>query len=269
MTESLSRLEAHKEKHLARFQDWRLAKHYDLRPDYPPETFRFLNELIKDEPRSVLDVGCGTGNLARPLAAYADHIDAVDISYPMLEQGKTMPGGDASNIRWLHGRAEDVDLQPPYALITAGSSLHWMDWGVVLPRFAGLLAPQGVLAIARVAVEPQVPWHDDYNKISRRYSDNLTSSSIDMIGELENAGLFQTLGRQKTAPTSIRQTVGEYIAAQHTLSYLSLEGMTVQEATQFEMEMRTLLEPYVQDGYLTFSVVGDIVIGKPLSGKQY
>lgn len=217
----------------------------------------------------MLDVGCGTGNLARPLAKYADHIDALDISNPMLEQGRTLPGGDAPNIRWLHGRAEDVDLQPSsYSLITAGASLHWMNWEVVLPRFARLLAPQGVLAIVRISVEPRLPWHDGYKEISDRFSNKPTSFPMDMIGELEKAGLFQTLGRQATTPVTMRQTVGEYIDAQHSLSHFSLDRMTVEDATQFDKAMHALVEPYAQDGYLSFSFVGDIVWGKPLSAEQ-
>jgi ubiquinone/menaquinone biosynthesis C-methylase UbiE len=125
------------EQFAARFQDQSVVDRYHLRPTYPSEIFAFLNELIVDEPRTVLDVGCGSGNLARPLAAYVERIDAVDISRPMLERARALPGGDSPKIRWLHGRAEDVELQPPYVLITAGESLHWMDWGVVLPRLHG------------------------------------------------------------------------------------------------------------------------------------
>ena len=43
---------------------------------------------------------------------------------------------------------ETAPLDPPYALVTAGESLHWMAWEVVLPRFAAALVPGGLLAIA-------------------------------------------------------------------------------------------------------------------------
>jgi hypothetical protein len=42
-----------------RFQDQSVVDRYHLRPTYPPETFTILGELIVDEPRAVLDVGCG------------------------------------------------------------------------------------------------------------------------------------------------------------------------------------------------------------------
>jgi len=250
-----------------RFQDQSVVDRYHLRPAYPPETFTILNELIVDEPRAVLDVGCGTGNVARPLAEYVAHIDAVDLSLPMLERARTLPGGDSPKIRWVHGRAEDVETQPPYALVTAGESLHWMEWDVVLPRLVGVLTPHGMLALAFIEEQP-APWSKGYRQIKQRFSNNPTYHPIDWIAELEKERLFQQLGMRLTAPVSVSQTVADYIAAQHARSTLSLDTMTSEQATQFDLEMQALLLPFAQDGLLTFSVVGGIKRGKPNSGAR-
>src|SRR5215469_18476473 len=250
-----------------RFQDQSVVDRYHLRPTYPSETFTILNELIVDEPRAVLDVGCGTGNIARPLSEYVAHIDAVDLSLPMLERARTLPGGDSPKIRWLHGRAEEVELEPPYALITAAQSLHWMEWGVVLPRFARLLTPHGMLAIVHLVDQPD-PWREGYLQIERRFTTNPSYVPIDMIPELEKYRLFQQLGERQTAPVTMRQTVEDYIAAHHGRSCLSLESMTAEQAAQFDAEMQALLLPYAQDGLLTLQVVGEITWGKPLSGER-
>ncbi len=254
----------------SRFQDQSVVDRYHLRPAYPLETLTILGELIVDEPRVVLDVGCGTGNVARPLAEYVERIDAVDLSLPMLERAKVLPGGDSAKIRWLHGRAEDVELEPPYALVTAGESLHWMEWDVVLPRLARVLTPHGMLAIAYIGhIEEQpVPWGEGYRQISQRFTNNPTYQPFDWIGELEKRRLFQKLGECKTMPVPVRQTVEDYIAAQHARSTLSLDTMTPSQAAQFDMEMQALLLPFVQDGLLTFSVVGGITWGKPKSGER-
>jgi len=262
----IKRPESHGEQFSARFQDQSVVDRYHLRPTYPLETFAILNELIVDEPGAVLDVGCGTGNVARPLAEYVERVDAVDMSLPMLSRARTLSGGDSPKIRWLHGRAEDVELQPPYALVTAGESLHWMEWGVVLPRFARILTPHGVLAIVYIVDQP-VPWREGYLQIVRRFSNNPTYVPFDMIAEFEKYQLFQKLGEHKTAPVSLQQTVGDYIAAQHARSSLSLETMTAGQAAQFDTEMRALLAPFAQDGLLTLSVVGGITWGKPFTGQ--
>lgn len=263
----ISRPESLGEQYAARFQDQSVVDRYHLRPTYPPETFALLNDLIVDEPRAVLDVGCGPGNVARPLAEYVERVDAVDVSLPMLARAREMPGGASPKIRWLHGRAEDVELQPPYALITAGESLHWMDWGVVLPRFAQLLTPRGVLAIVHVE-EQAVPWREGYVQIVRRFSNNPNYRPVDIIAEFEKYQLFQKQGEQVTAPAPLRQTIADYTAAQHARSALSLATMTAEQAAQFDAEMATLLAPFAQDGWITVQVTGRVAWGKPLAGKK-
>ncbi len=52
----------------AQFADLSVVAAYHLRPPYPGETFEVLDRLVIDQPRAVLDVGCGTGEFARPLS---------------------------------------------------------------------------------------------------------------------------------------------------------------------------------------------------------
>jgi ubiquinone/menaquinone biosynthesis C-methylase UbiE len=257
--------------HAGRFQDQSVVDRYHLRPAYPPEIFTLLNELIIDEPRVVLDVGCGTGNVARPLSSSVERVDAVDLSLPMLERARALPGGDSPKIRWLHGRAEEVELEPPYGLVTAGESLHWMEWDVVLPRLARVLTHHGVLAIAYI-IEAlsagSAPWSEGARQISQRFTNNPAYQPFDWIAALEQYQLFQKLGERQTAPVSVSQTVEDYIAAQHARSTLSLDTMTTEQARQFDTEMQTLLVPFAPDGLLTFSVVGGITWGKPRNGER-
>src|SRR5581483_11372349 len=98
------------------FEERSVADRYDLRPPYPSATFTTLASLIVDEPRDVLDAGCGLGDLARPLAALVGRVDAVDRSAAMLACAATQPGADAANLRFVQGDVETAPLDPPYAL---------------------------------------------------------------------------------------------------------------------------------------------------------
>ncbi len=64
----------------AAFQESAVVALYHLRLPYPPEVFEILSGLIRGSLLAGLDVGTGTGELARPLAARLDHVDAVDLS---------------------------------------------------------------------------------------------------------------------------------------------------------------------------------------------
>lgn len=81
----------------------------------------------------------------------------VDQSAPMIAVGKRLPGGDGPRLNGIVGQVEETDLAPPYALVTAAASLHWMDWDMVRPRCADVLTPEGPLALI-LPVELPEPW---------------------------------------------------------------------------------------------------------------
>jgi len=246
-----------------RFQNQSVVERYHLRATYPPETFCILADLITDEPRVLLDAGCGTGDVGRHMLDFVERIDGVDISLPMMEKGKKLPGGNSPKMHWFHGAIEDIPLSPPYALVTTGQSLHWMNWDVVLPRFARSVTPRGMLAIVDVEVVPNA-WSEDLIKIFRRYSTNPHYQPFDLIEELEKRQLFQKEGEVCTVPVPFEQSVENQIEGFHSQSSLSRDHMTPENATAFDEEMRQLLNSHAQDGRVTIQVFGHIVWGKPL-----
>jgi ubiquinone/menaquinone biosynthesis C-methylase UbiE len=247
------------------FKDSSIAEMYPNRPPYPDETIGLLLKLIADQPRAVLDVGCGTGDICRRLANEVEHVDAVDFSQAMIEKGKTLPGGDHAHLHWIYGRIEEVELHPPYALITAGESLHWMEWDIVLPLFQRLLTPQGYLALVERGNTPN-PWGAELQALIQRLSTNREFRPYNIIEELEKRQLFQKQGSTYTLPVSFVQTGEEYIQSIHSRNGFSRERMGEEAAIIFDEEVRKLLAPYLQDGLLTLSVIGEITWGKPQKG---
>lgn len=251
----------------ATFKDRDVAASYRHRPPYPPQAFDILAELITDEPRAVLDLGCGTGFVARPLAPLVDRVDAIDVSAMMIEAGKRLPGGDHARLTWIVGRAEDVALRPPYALVTAGDSLHWMDWDVVLPRLANALSLTGALVIlsvdGKVTTEDQV-FHQGVLDLIRRYTTfNDWRPDFDLVAELERRGLFREQGRAETEAVPFRQSVDEYVESFHARASLSWERMDPDDAAAFDAALRQLVLQRVGDA-VEHAVRATIVWGKPV-----
>jgi SAM-dependent methyltransferase len=100
-------------KYGAQFQDSSVVAAYHHRPPYPVAVIKQLAALIAGSPRVVLDAGCGSGDIARPLAPFVDRVDAVDISAGMVDQGRLRPGGADPRIRWTVAAMEDAELDPP------------------------------------------------------------------------------------------------------------------------------------------------------------
>ena len=249
-------------RYAAAFQEASVARSYRYRPTYPAATFDVLANLITDSPRHVLDAGCGTGAIARPLVERVDRIDAVDVSQEMINQGKQLPSGDHPHLTWIVGRVEDVPLQPPYALITTGQSIHWMDWLVVVPRFAQMLTPHGFLAILDVDdVAP--PWQDGLWQIIKRYSTIPHWQAYDHIKGLEERGLFQQYGTWRSEPSLFTQSLDDYVESFHARASLARERMTPANAQAFEEDLRALVYSYSQDT-VELQIVAEIVWGKPL-----
>jgi len=251
-------------EYAAQFKDRSVVEVYHHRPPYSPETFEILSDLITDEPRTVLDVGCGIGDIARRLVEFIDRVDAVDFSQGMIEKGRSLPGGDHPNLNWICGPVEEVPLHPPYALIAAGESLHWMAWDVVLPRFKEVLTPRGYVALVRRG-RRSGPWDADVStrirEIIQRFSTNRDYQPYNLVEELEKRNLFQKLGEKRTKPIPFVQTLDAHIEFWHSRNGFSRERMGEERAVAFDTEMRELLSEFCKEGKLEFQVGGHILWG--------
>jgi SAM-dependent methyltransferase len=238
-----------------------VARVYQYRPAYPTPVFDILRRLTV-EPRTVLDVGCGTGALTRHMTPFAARIDAVDPSAAMLDEAQRLPGGRDPRIHWIVGSAETAPLDPPYGLITTGQSLHWMDHDMVMPRFRDALAPGALLAATDIDWEYPSAWRDDLTSIIKRYSPAKSKFLVgDLFGDLGKRGLFERAGFQRTSMVPVDQSIDEFVDALQSTSTLS--RVTLQERTEaFAQDVRALFARRGEDR-VRFLVAGNIVWGRP------
>jgi SAM-dependent methyltransferase len=122
------------------------------RPDYPADAVRWM---LGDAPKTVLDLGAGTGKLTVQVAAQGHRVVAVDPDASMLASlNEALPDADSRV-----GVAEEIPL--PDASVDAvvvGQAWHWVDVPAASQEVARVLRPGGVLGLVWNIRDESVPW---------------------------------------------------------------------------------------------------------------
>jgi SAM-dependent methyltransferase len=129
-----------------------IAKYYaKYRAPYPPEIFADIARIFNlDGTGRLLDLGCGPGELAIPLAKYFEQVLAIDPDAGMLiEARQKATAHKISNIKWAEGSSRTLlsSVEGKFRLAVMGQSFHWMDTQAVLRQLYGLLDDNGGVVI--------------------------------------------------------------------------------------------------------------------------
>ncbi len=126
------------------------------RPGYPQAFFDHLIEVFKlDGEGRLLDLGCGTGQIAIPLAPRFAEVVGVDPEQEMLDEAKKA-ATQVNNVQWLCMRAEDISpALGKFRLTTMGRSFHWIEQALVLEKLYAITEKGGGVAIV---TDSSSPW---------------------------------------------------------------------------------------------------------------
>ena len=93
----------------------------------------------------LIDVGCGPGIIALPLARLFEEVVGVDPDADMLAEAQRRAGEQrVANARWVLGRGEELPLAlGSFRVATFAASFHWMDRARVAAIVRDMLEPGG------------------------------------------------------------------------------------------------------------------------------
>lgn len=95
--------------------------------------------------RRILEIGCGAGNIAIPLASLGYQVTACDIHAPSLEAARRR--NPFANLRFIHGSAEQAPLGEYDAIILTEVLEHVQQYREMIARLAGAMKSDCVLII--------------------------------------------------------------------------------------------------------------------------
>lgn len=125
----------------------RLARLLAEEPERPERYESFLLAQIPVRCRRVLEVGCGTGRLARAIADRGTAVTAVDASPEMIRLARNRSSGAAS-IEFACGDFSDLPFDPgSYDGVVSVATLHHMSFPEAVARMKRLVAPGGVFVL--------------------------------------------------------------------------------------------------------------------------
>ena len=119
------------------------------RAGFPKELFDRLAAMgIGRSGQRLLDLGTGTGTLARGFARRGVSVVGVDPSEPMLVEARRMAKDEGVRVDYRVGRAEDIDVpDDAFDVVTAGQCWHWFDRPAAAAECMRVLVAGGALAI--------------------------------------------------------------------------------------------------------------------------
>jgi ubiquinone/menaquinone biosynthesis C-methylase UbiE len=110
------------------------ARYYArFRPAYPDEVIHLLVDRFQLNKKSrVLDLGCGTGQIALKMAPFVSEVIAIDPQAEMLAEGEEAAASlNLSTITWLKGESASLTRMATQIgnvhLTVIARALHWMD----------------------------------------------------------------------------------------------------------------------------------------------
>lgn len=163
----------------ARFFD---MDYHDYTDDLPA-----LRALARRTGGPILELGCGTGRLAVPLAAAGYHVTGVDLSPAMLALAEARAAATpkaAGRVTWVEGDFTRVPLAGPYqlAFIVMNTFLHLLNLAeqlAALRHWHAHLAPGGTLLIDVLApAVDELAGLDGQAQLDKSWHDPATGATV-------------------------------------------------------------------------------------------
>jgi SAM-dependent methyltransferase len=141
-----------------------LAALYDVECVWSDDR-QFYLDLAGNQPLDILEIGAGTGMVARAMAKAGHRVTAIDPAAAMLAAGKATPEG--ANVHWLQGTAQDFSTAERYDLaFMTGHAFQVLledeDIRQSLANIRAHLKPSGVFAFD--TRNPALPWEIMFNE---------------------------------------------------------------------------------------------------------
>ncbi len=205
----------------ASYSDPRLAAVYDpLNP--PSKDKEFYLDLAGESPKTVLDMGCGTGRLACRLAARGHDVTGAEPAAAMLDIARNRSGGD--RVTWIETDAANLSVDTRFDMVIMTGHVFQVfvedrDVRAALRTLRHHLAPGG-----RLAFETRNPVIRDWDT----WTPEQTRETINVpnIGPVDvHCDIASEIGQLVTFETHFSFAANDIVVAPHTLRFMNQDDL--------------------------------------------
>ena len=202
---------------------------------------------------SLLDLGTGTGTLARGFAARGCRVTGLDRSEQMIAQAKELSQQQGLDVDFRVATAEETGLpDSSFDIVTAGQCWHWFDRPKAAQEVKRVLRPSGTIIIAHF---DWIPLTGNIVDLTEKLVIKFNPPWVKFAGgfgmypqwlrDLGEAGFEKiiTFSFDMDAPYTADAWRGRIRASSGVAASMSAE-----EVSRFDSELKQLLEEQLQAG---------------------
>lgn len=238
------------------------APYYDrYRPAYPEA---LIDDLLRRHPVSgrgrLLDLACGTGQVALPLCRSFAEVVAVDQEPESVAYGEAKARSiGVRNISWLQGAAETVTLAGPFELVTVGTAFHRLNRPLVARRMRAWLQAGGAVALlwSDVPSSGDQPWQAAMAELLSEWmtkagtTDRVPAGWVQAMEQVPHEQVLRQAGFDYAGKHEFtvewRWTIETLIGFVYSTSILNRHALA-DRAAEFERDLAGRLAPLATDG---------------------
>ena len=237
------------------------AEYYDkFRLGYPTTLFDDLRRRAGFEGGRLLDLACGTGQIAFALAGDVAEVWAVDQEAGSIEFAAAKARGlGITNIRWIAASAESVPLEGAFDIVAIGNAFHRLDREAVVTRLVPHLDTGGCIALlwGGSPTDGDVPWQHALQTVFDTWTDavgareRIPEGWQQVLDRDPHAEVFRRTGLTYEGKFEFRVvehwSIESLVGFAYSTSFLN-RGVLGDRAGVFEEDVRAQLLTYGPDG---------------------
>ncbi len=147
-------------------REWDPDRYLQFKHERTQPSIDLVARIQMDDPKTIIDIGCGPGNSTQVLRTRWPHADilGIDRSETMIQRARQ----DYPHQRWAVADAASLTTHQTYDIVFSNAAIHWIPkHDLLLQRLFQILNTNGILAV-QVPANQESPLYRSILQVSRR-----------------------------------------------------------------------------------------------------